>query len=140
MIGMVIYAFHEKLSKNRRIQQKNDDMKRAFSGSVLVVEDSPTRIEWFRERVPHAMIASTPSQAVNALTSETDTVFLDFDLGAANSLGVAQLLADAPPKLCVIHSANEKGAAELKSLLPAALVLPFASFTIEGDEIFWKMF
>jgi hypothetical protein len=40
----------------------------------------------------------------------------------------------------VIHSANENGAAELKSLLPAALVLPFASFTIEGDEIFWKKF
>jgi DNA-binding LytR/AlgR family response regulator len=115
-------------------------MKRAFSGSVLVVEDSPMRIEWFRERVPHAMIASTPFQAVNALTDEPDTVFLDFDLGAANSLGVAQLLADAPPKLCVIHSANEEGAAELKSLLPTALVLPFASFTIEGDEIFWKTF
>jgi DNA-binding LytR/AlgR family response regulator len=115
-------------------------MKRAFSGSVLVVEDSPTRIDWFRERVPHAVIASTPLQAVEALTYEPETVFLDFDLGAANSLGVAQLLADAPPKLCVIHSANEKGAAALKSLLPAALVLPFASFTIEGDEIFWKTF
>jgi hypothetical protein len=35
------------------------------------------------------------------------------------------------------RSANDD-AAEFKSLLPAALVLPLASFTIEGDEIFWK--
>jgi CheY-like chemotaxis protein len=107
-------------------------MKRAISGSVLVVEDSPTRIDWFRERLPHATIATTPLEAVEALRYVPDVVFLDFDLGAGNSLGVASLLADAPPNLCVIHSANEEGAAELKSLLPAALVLPFASFTIEG--------
>jgi len=105
-----------------------------------VVEDSPARIEWFREHVPQAMIATNPVDAVNALAHKPDVVFLDFDLGAANSLGVAQLLADIGPSLCVIHSANKKGAAELKSLLPAALVLPFASFTIEGDEIFWKKF
>jgi hypothetical protein len=42
------------------------------------------------------------------------------------------LVADKPPKLCVIHSANDKRGAELRSLLPAALVLPFASFAIEG--------
>jgi hypothetical protein len=86
------------------------------------------------------MIATNPVDGVNALTCEPDTVFLDFDLGTTNSLGVAQLLVDAPPKLCVIHSANENGAAELKSLLPAALVLPFALFAIEGNEIFWKKF
>jgi hypothetical protein len=47
-------------------------------------------------------------------------------------------MADAPPKLCVIHSANDNGAAALKSPLPAALLRPLASFTIEGDEIFWN--
>ena len=48
-------------------------------------------------------------------------------------------VTDTLPKLCVIHSANEKGAAELKSLLPAALVLPFASFSIEKSEITWRL-
>jgi len=107
-----------------------------FFGSVLVVEDSPVRIEWFREHVPHALFVSTPAEAIAAITAgHPDTVFLDFDLGTVTSLGDALLLADAPPKLCVIHSANEKGAAELKSLLPAALVLPFASFTIEHGAV-----
>ncbi len=103
------------------------------------MEDSPARIEWFREHVPHAIIATNPVDAVSALAHAPNTVFLDFDLGAANSLGVAQLLADAPPKLCVIHSANEKGAAALKSLLPSALVLTFASFSIEASEIIWHL-
>jgi CheY-like chemotaxis protein len=68
-----------------------------FFGSVLVVEDSPTRIEWFRAHVPHAVFASTPAAAIAAITtSNPDTVFLDFDLGAVTSLGVALLLADAP--------------------------------------------
>ncbi len=114
-------------------------MRRALLGPVLVVEDSPVRIEWFREHVPHAMIATNPVEAVKGLAYGPPTVFLDFDLGAVNSLGVAQLLADAPPKLCVIHSANEKGAAALKSLLPSALVLPFASFSIEKSEITWSL-
>lgn len=113
-------------------------MRRTFSGSVLVVEDSPARLEWFRARLPQARIATNPVEAVNALTYQPDVVFLDFDLGLANSLGVAHLLADTPPSLCIIHSANEQGAAKLKDILPAALVLPFASFSIEGDEILWK--
>jgi hypothetical protein len=89
-----------------------------------VVEDSPARIDWFRQRLPHAMIATNPVDAVNALTCEPDTVFLDFDLGTANSLGVAQLLADAPPKLCVIHSANENGAAELPVVFRGGIRMP----------------
>jgi hypothetical protein len=32
----------------------------------------------------------------------------------------------------------EEAAAERKSPLPATLVLPFASFNIEGNEIRWK--
>lgn len=100
-----------------------------------MVEDSETRIEWFRRHVPQAHIVTNPTNAVAAVSRKPDVVFLDFDLGRANSLGVAHLLADDPPALCVIHSANEKGAAMLKSILPAALVMPFASFIIEGQEI-----
>jgi hypothetical protein len=47
-------------------------------------------------------------------------------------------VADAPPKLCVIHSAKDNGGVELKSQLPTALVRSFASFMIEVYEIFWK--
>jgi DNA-binding LytR/AlgR family response regulator len=106
-------------------------------GTVLVVEDSETRISWFKERLPSALIASKPVDAVRALASGTpDTVFLDFDLGPGiNSLGVASMLADAPPRLCIIHSANEDGARELAKLLPGALILPYASFEIAGNAI-----
>lgn len=105
--------------------------------TVLVVEDSETRIGWFKDRLPSALIASNPVDAVRALTSGTpDTVFLDFDLGPGlNSLGVASMLADAPARLCIIHSANEDGARELAKLLPGALILPYASFEIAGNSI-----
>jgi DNA-binding LytR/AlgR family response regulator len=104
--------------------------------STLLVEDSPSRIEWFRERLPNLAIATEPGAAVRLITAmEFRTVFLDFDLGSANSLGVAHLLADAPPDLCVIHSANERGAKLLKEVLPDALVLPFASFEIENGSL-----
>lgn len=114
-------------------------MRRQFNGAILVVEDSPVRIEWFRQRLPNACIVTDPVSAVSALATRPDVVFLDFDLGAATSLGVAYLLADDPPPLCVIHSANEEGAALLKGILPDALVLPFASFSIETNEIVWRM-
>jgi DNA-binding LytR/AlgR family response regulator len=113
-------------------------MRQRIIGSVLIVEDSPVRIDWFRERLPHAEIVTNPVTAVAALSRRPESVFLDFDLGAANSLGVAQMLADDPPLLCVIHSANEQGAGLLKAILPGALVLPFASFSMEANEIVWK--
>lgn len=119
-------------------------MKERLTGSILVVEDSETRIVWFRENLPHARVVLNPADAIAAIRQDRpETVFLDFDLGLDNSLGVAQLLAEEPPTLCVIHSANEAGAALLSSILPAAIVLPYASFKIRRDatdvpEIVWS--
>ncbi|MGH9452356.1 MAG: hypothetical protein ACRD2O_00120 [Terriglobia bacterium] len=110
-------------------------MNPAISGSVLVVEDSTVRIEWFRKHLPNARYAKTPIEAMQALSWTPDVVFLDFDLGRANSIGIAAFLADNPPALCIIHSANEKGVAVLKGMLPGAWIIPFATFSIERNEI-----
>jgi hypothetical protein len=43
-----------------------------------------------------------------------------------------------PCSISATRILEEAAAAELKSLLPATLVLPLTSFNIEGDEIRWK--
>ncbi len=109
----------------------------SITGRVLVIEDAEARIVWFRERLPSATIVSTAVDAVRAAADGPwDVVFLDFDLGPGiNSLGAATVLSDAPPRVCVIHSANETGAAEIAKLFPSAWILPFASFDIRDNAI-----
>ena len=48
---------------------------------VLVLEDAPERVAWFKDRVPQAVYVTTAEDAITALMSqEFRVVFLDHDL------------------------------------------------------------
>lgn len=109
---------------------------------VLVVEDSPARTAWFRERMPRAVFVSTVEDALEILeTSTFRAVFLDHDLNFRDAafpeqIGSGQRIANyLAGKGCeaviVIHSVNELGARRMKALLHHAHVAPFGTFEIE---------
>jgi CheY-like chemotaxis protein len=100
---------------------------------VLVVENSPERIAWFRQRFSKASltVATRAAAAQQALSKTTfHEVWLDFDLdGMGNGADVAFVIARLPkrrrPARVVVHSANLAGA------LSSSLTLKAAKFTVE---------
>src|SRR5438132_784564 len=111
---------------------------------VFVLEDSPKRITWFRQRVPQATFASTAEQALALLDDQTfDVCFLDHDLTFSDvalpdtrpgsGQRVAHYLAQERfAGIVVIHSVNEAGARAMKSHLPQSHVMPFGTFELDN--------
>jgi hypothetical protein len=110
---------------------------------VLVLEDAPERIAWFKERVPQAVYCATADEAIRALSSQTfRVVFLDHDLhwmhAADNTIvkgtgkEVALHLSKAEfPGVVVVHSKNEDGVKVMSKILPTAKVARFGEFEIQ---------
>ena len=109
---------------------------------VLVVEDSPTRTAWFRERMPQAIFVDNVEDALGILDKQTfRAVFLDHDLNFRDAaypeqVGSGQRIAHYLAKqgctaVVVIHSVNETGSRKMKALLKQANVTPFGTFDIE---------
>ncbi len=95
-------------------------------GSVLVVEDSPKRIQAMREAgiIPaDAHCAPTADQAIAAVRRKPwSGVYLDYDLvGDGNGGDVARAIAQADwrPDLVHIHSTNTSGGLEMRDILEA---------------------
>jgi CheY-like chemotaxis protein len=109
---------------------------------VLVLEDAPERIVWFKERVPDAVYVATAHDAIQALTQHNfRVVFLDHDLhwmhAADNAIvkGTGKEVAMHLKKMSfkgivVIHSKNEDGARVMLKILPRAKVARFGEFEI----------
>jgi CheY-like chemotaxis protein len=116
---------------------------------VLVLDDDPKRLQWFRESVRDATgdapkCCTTVDELIDELEGgEFDVVFLDHDLcwlDAAyserkhgNGKEAARYLAWMGFKgMIVIHSVNEDGAKAMNSYLPQARVAPFGTFELES--------
>ncbi len=116
---------------------------------VLVLDDDPKRLEWFRESVHEATRhAATCCTTVDDLVQELeenefDVVFLDHDLcwqDAAyserkhgNGKEAARYLAWLGFKgMVIIHSVNEDGAKAMKVYFPQARIAPFGTFELEA--------
>lgn len=109
--------------------------------AVLVLEDMPERIAWFKERIPHAVYVTTADEAMEVLSSrEFRVVFLDHDLHwmhADNSIfkGTGKEVATHLAKvnfqgIVVIHSKNDTGVKSMLNILPGARVARFGEFDI----------
>jgi hypothetical protein len=120
------------------------------SARCLAVDDNGIRLDWFRERIPGCVLASSPQEAVMTLdtSEEFDIIFLDHDCDGMffadptdpeflnkSFWRVAQRLHRTEYSgRVVIHSGNPVGANRMAALLgPTASVhvLPFGSFDIE---------
>ena len=113
---------------------------------VLVLEDAPERIGWFKERVPQAVYCATADDAIRALSSqEFRVVFLDHDLhwmhAADNTIvkGTGKEVALHLKKMgfhgiVVIHSKNENGVEVMQKILPTAKIARFGDFEIQTTE------
>jgi CheY-like chemotaxis protein len=112
---------------------------------VLVLEDSPERIAWFKQHLPDARYVATVTDAILAMASDKhyDVLFLDHDLGGTNSHGynetgpgcgedVARHILDSGyvADSVVIHSWNPVGAANMARHLPGAVLARFGTFEI----------
>jgi hypothetical protein len=106
-----------------------------------VLEDTPERIVWFKERLPHAVYCTTAAEAIEALSSQTfRVVFLDHDLHwmhADNSIvkGTGKEVALHLARIefggiVVIHSKHDEAAAVMRRILPRARIARFGEFEI----------
>ena len=109
--------------------------------AVLVLEDMPERIAWFKQRLPHAVYCVTADAAIEALkTQEFRAVFLDHDLHwmhADNRIvkgtgkEVASYLKKSRfPGVIVIHSKHDNAADAMQKILPHAKRARFDEFDI----------
>src|SRR6202034_1958705 len=90
--------------------------------AILVLEDAPERVAWFKERVPHAVYCATADEAIQALRLQNfRVIFLDHDLhwmhAADNTIvkgtgkEVALYLKRTNfPGVIVIHSKHDEAA------------------------------
>lgn len=110
--------------------------------AVLVLEDTPERIAWFKERLPRATYVTTADAAIEALKSqEFRAVFLDHDLHwmhADNTIvkGTGKEVAlhlkkTNFPGVIVIHSKHDEAADVMHKILPHAKRARFEEFEIE---------
>ena len=118
--------------------------------NVLVLEDSEERVKQFKLRFPTVNIVFTDvaEEAIKQLENyEWDVLFLDHDLGGLvhvsseednTGAGVARFLdkhKERIPNLVIIHSLNAPGQSYIKSLLPSAVILPFAWTNLTEDML-----
>jgi CheY-like chemotaxis protein len=108
---------------------------------VLVLEDTPERIAWFKERLPRAVYVTTADDAIEALKSQAfRAVFLDHDLHwmhADNTIvkGTGKEVALHLKKMnfpgvIVIHSKHDAAADVMRKILPHAKRARFDEFEI----------
>ena len=107
---------------------------------ILILEDSPERINSFRENMAGNEIVAldNPKQAIKKLIEEKwDILFLDHDLGGqamvASGEGTGYEVAlwlsrnrDFRPQVVIVHSLNPVGANNICGVLPSASRVPFA--------------
>jgi CheY-like chemotaxis protein len=109
--------------------------------AILVLEDTPERVAWFKERLPQAVYVTTADTAIEALKSqEFRAVFLDHDLHwmhADNTIvkgtgkEVALHLKEMSfPGIIVIHSKHDDAADVMRHILPHAKRARFGEFEI----------
>jgi hypothetical protein len=114
------------------------------NATIFVLEDSPTRLEWFYERLGRVNVqySSIVEDALEKLIDlDRDAyLFLDHDLNWQDAAGrkpssgvrVAHFVSkNGFAGRIVIHSVNETGAMEMKRWLPKAELRPFGTFEIE---------
>ncbi|MFA7219142.1 MAG: cyclic-phosphate processing receiver domain-containing protein [Synergistaceae bacterium] len=124
--------------KEREIIMTNKIIK------IMVLEDDKERIKVFRSNMEVEGVSLTFTDLVPACISalelcEYDYLFLDHDLGGKTYVPsdgeektgwhVAKWLSENPnrkPANIFLHSLNEAGRKNMKSLLPEAVELPFA--------------
>jgi hypothetical protein len=131
------------------LDRKRTILKVPEAARVLVLDDDPKRLEWFRESVSTATgHAPTCCTTVDGFIRELgdhefDVVFLDHDLcwqDAAyaerkhgNGKEAARYLAWMGfQRTVIIHSVNEDGADAMKGYLPHSRVAPFGTFELES--------
>jgi CheY-like chemotaxis protein len=104
--------------------------------NILVLEDSPERIDQFKEvfRFHNDIYYDQATLAIRRLTNERfDLICLDHDLGTHdddfinNGLMVARELPNTINRntTIIIHSYNPIGAKMMRDVLPHAIVQPF---------------
>ena len=100
---------------------------------ILVIEDSETRKEFFREVLVGNMLSFSTSSdaAISLLKAEKfDLIFLDMDLddGLGQGLMVARWLKETGNAYAdvIVHSMNISVASEVKIILPETQIVPFA--------------
>src|SRR6266545_5541907 len=104
----------------------SSDAPDACGGSTLVVDDSPERLEFFRERLPGCMVATSYDEAVAALGRRRfRTVFLDCDIlgsrsGADIAYWMTRRLARARRPRVIVQSTNGRGALAIEVTLRSA--------------------
>ena len=108
--------------------------------NILVVEDRPDRVGWFRQRIPWCRTADLAHLANESiLESLPDVIWLDYDLHHFTSEDTAALLAAIRfSGQIYIHSLNITGPQKLCSILcdlPHVSVTPFGDFKIQIVEL-----
>ena len=124
--------------------------------NILILEDDHERHKQFKQNLIGALvnIAETVEEAKEFLTKNGtgyyDLLFLDHDLGGLTmqpsgpntGFEVAQWLSqnqEYKPESILLHSLNEEGRKNMKSLLPEAIEAPFAwalSEIVDGKLIY----
>ena len=91
---------------------------------ILVLEDSPWRVEVFKEYWPECVVVDTYKAAVKEMKSQVfDMIWLDHDIiGNKNGCDVAYWIAHAlpkskRPKQIYVHSWSRNGAAAIRQTL-----------------------
>lgn len=114
------------------------------SERILILEDSPYRIEWFRHELPRATVVRNPLICIQALLArDFGTVFLDADVPCplnTNGLVVARFLVMRRfTGRVIVHTANAGAAFTMTRMLAAAKVdvamLEFGSFIVEETPL-----
>ena len=139
---MVVHSLRIEIHHDQRLFIEYEDRPPSEAARVLVLDDDPKRLEWFRDSA-HKATGHTPKccTTVDDLVQELeenefDVVFLDHDLcwqDAAyserkhgNGKEAARYLAWMGFKgMVIIHSVNEDGAKAMKTYLRQARVAPF---------------
>ena len=108
---------------------------------VLLLEDSPMRIAWFRKRLPILHVVNTVQEFREYFNSKplVDFIFFDHDLGTEETgYDAAKYIKDKfggnTTNAGIIHTWNPSGAAKMRELLPLTLWIPFGEFEIEVEQ------
>ena len=107
------------------------------SKHILILEDDPDRVKKFKRKFIGNVIeiVDTPADAIFLLEhKEWDVLFLDHDLGGevyvpsgpGTGYEVAEWLSKNPdrmPERVILHSYNDIGRANMKRVLPEAIMM-----------------
>jgi hypothetical protein len=109
---------------------------------VLLLEDSPMRIAWFKKRIPHLTVVSNVEDFKQYFLNKPicDFIFFDHDLGEGCGTGedaatfIKEHFGGNTTNAGIIHTWNPSGAAKMKVLLPLTLWIPFGEFEVEVEQ------